>query len=56
MNIFMPLFLFGFHIAQGDIPCRIAHVPRATRLLAMSKSLGGICPIAVREVLYRFTS
>ncbi len=49
-------FNFIFHIAEGHILPQIAHVLEMARLLAMTKPLGGIHPIAVGEPLYRFTS
>jgi len=56
MSGFPHLFQLCFHITQGHIPCQIAHIFRVTCLLAMTKLLGGVRPIIVRETLYRFTS
>ncbi len=39
---FSQLFQLCSHIAQGHMPCQIAHIFRATRLLAMTKPLGGV--------------
>jgi hypothetical protein len=55
-NGFLQLFQLCFHITQGHIPPQIAHVLGTTRLLAMTKALGGVCPIIVGETLYRFTN
>jgi hypothetical protein len=44
------------HITQGHIPCRIAHILGAPHLLAMTKFLGGVRLLIVRETLYQFTS
>ncbi len=56
VNGFPHLFQLCFYIAQGHIPPQITHVLGATHLLTMTKLLGGIHPIAMGEVSYRFTS
>jgi hypothetical protein len=53
---FSQLFQLCFHIAQGHISPQIAHVFGTARLLARTKPLGGVHPIAMGETLYRFTS
>jgi hypothetical protein len=53
---FIKLFQLCFHIAQGRIPPQIAHVFGVAHLLTMTKPLGGVCPIAMGETLYQFTS
>jgi hypothetical protein len=50
------LFQLSSHITQGHIPSQIARVLGAVRLLTMTKPLGGVRPIAMRETLYQFTS
>jgi hypothetical protein len=51
------LFQLCSHIAQGHIPRQIAHILGvAAHLLTMTKPLGGIRPIIVREMLYQLTS
>jgi hypothetical protein len=37
---------------QGYIPRQIINILGAARLLTMTKPLGGVCSIVVREVLY----
>jgi hypothetical protein len=55
-NGFSHLFQLCFHLAQGHIPHRIAHILGvATHLLIMTKPLGGIRPIIIGEMLYRLT-
>jgi hypothetical protein len=56
VNGFLQLFQLCFHIAQGHIPCQIAHILGVACVLAIIKPLGGVLPIIVREVLYQFTS
>jgi hypothetical protein len=53
---FSQLFQFCSHITQGHIPYRIAHILGAPHLLAMTKFLGGVRLLIVRETLYQFTS
>jgi hypothetical protein len=53
---FPHLFQLCFHIAQGHISHWITHIFAVACLLAMTKPLGGIYPIAVGETLYQFTS
>jgi hypothetical protein len=48
---FLQVFQLCFHIAHGHIPPQIARLWRA-RPLAMTKPLGGVCPIAMGETLY----
>jgi hypothetical protein len=55
LNGLPQLFQLCFHIVQGHIPHRIAHVFRATYLLTMTKPSHGVCPIIMGEVLYRLT-
>jgi hypothetical protein len=55
-NGFPQLFQLCFYIAQGHIPPQIAHVLKVAHLLAMTKPLSGVCPIAMGEALYRLTS
>ncbi len=56
MSGFFQLFQLCFHITKGHIPPRIIRVLGVGCLLAMTKILGGIHPIAVGETLYRLTS
>jgi hypothetical protein len=53
---FSQLFQFCYHITQGHIPCQIAYILGAPHFLAMTKLLGGVRPLVVRETLYQFTS
>jgi hypothetical protein len=53
---FPQLFQLCFHITQGHNPPQITRVLGAAYLLAMTKPLGGISPIAVGETLYRLIS
>jgi len=53
---FLLLFQLCFHIAQGHIPPQIARVFGGACILVMTKPLGGIYPIVVRETLYPFTN
>jgi hypothetical protein len=52
MSGFPLLFQLCSHIAQGHIPCQITHVFEVAHLLAMTKPLGGVCSIAVGDMLY----
>jgi len=56
MSGFPLLFQLCSHITQGHIPCQITHAFGVVHLLAMTKPLGGVYSIVVREVLYRFIS
>jgi hypothetical protein len=47
------LFQLYFHIAQGHISCRIAHILGVACFLTMTKFLNGVHPIVVREILYQ---
>jgi hypothetical protein len=53
---FPQLFQLYFHIVQGHIPHRITHILGMTYLLVMTKPSCGVCPIALGEALYQFTS
>jgi hypothetical protein len=55
MSGFPQLFQLFFHIVKGHIPPQIAQVFGVACLLAMTKLLGGVCPIVVGEILYLFT-
>jgi hypothetical protein len=52
VNAFPQLFQLCFHIAQGHIPCRIAHILGVVYLFAMTKPLSEVRPITVEETLY----
>jgi len=40
-------------IVYEDIPKSVALVLGVNRLLAMAKDIGGLCPIATKEVFFR---
>ncbi len=56
MNGFPQLFQLCSHFTQSHIPPWIAHVLKVGCLLAMTKLLGGICPITMGKTLYWFIS
>jgi hypothetical protein len=56
VNGFPQLFQLCFHILQGHIPHRIAHVFGTAYLLTMTKPSHGVCPIVMGEVLYQLTN
>jgi hypothetical protein len=52
MNGFPQLFQLCFHITQGHIPRQITPILGAAHLFAMTKPIGGVHPIVVKETLY----
>jgi hypothetical protein len=56
VNGFPQRFQLCSHIAQGHISHQNAHILEVTCLLTMTKPLGGVHPIIIRETLYQFTS
>jgi len=56
VNGFPQRFQLCSHITQGHIPHQNAHILGVTCLLTMTKPLGGVHPIIIRETLYQFTS
>jgi hypothetical protein len=52
-NEFSQLFQLCFHITQGHIPRRIAHIFEMVHILTMTKHLGGIHPIVMEKTLCR---
>jgi hypothetical protein len=51
---FSELFQVVVAIAHGDILRLVALVLGVSKLLAMAKDTGGLCPIAIGEVFLRF--
>jgi hypothetical protein len=47
---FLKLFQVATAIAHGDIPKVVGLVLGTSKLLAMVKDIGGLCPITISEV------
>jgi hypothetical protein len=51
---FSKLFQVVVVVAHGDIPRLVALVLGVSKMLAMAKDIGGLCPIVVGKTFHRF--